>query len=487
MLRQLARWGADVSQFLRIMRLAGDLKRAQGLRPEGLQRLQDSRLRALLSFARERSVFYRERLAGFDLERVSLQALPTLTKDDLRQRFADIITDPQVRESEVKAYLEDDATVGHLFRGRYLVAYSSGTTGNKTYCVHDREAVEALIASMFVRQVLPRRPSARVQRELLLRALLRGERHRMALVVVPGHVASNTLAHAAPRFHDLFVERRILSSTESIGAIVERLNAFDPQTLMTYATLLEELAHEKLAGRLRIALDSPVSALYSGGEPLTQRAREVVRRAWGLEVNDAYQMSECLLVARNDADFDGLYLMSDFCVLEAVDEHNRPAAHADAIHKVLITNLLNRVQPIIRYEVTDLTGYALEPPKPSWPFPKLLPVQGRTNDLFHVPDGRGGIERMVPYRFGFMFAMDGLRQFQFVQTAPDRATFYFVPVPERADQIEREVHATVRKHMRDLGLEGRLHVTLERVQALERQVGKLRQFKSLVAPIGHAG
>ncbi|MET0908092.1 MAG: hypothetical protein ABWZ99_01385 [Ilumatobacteraceae bacterium] len=44
---------------------------------------------------------------------------------------------------------------------------------------------------------------------------------------------------------------------------------------------------------------------------------------------------------------------SDACIVEAVDEHDRPVAPGTPSASVLITNLFNHVQPLIRYRLDD--------------------------------------------------------------------------------------------------------------------------------------
>ena len=44
---------------------------------------------------------------------------------------------------------------------------------------------------------------------------------------------------------------------------------------------------------------------------------------------------------------------TDMCIVELVDARNRPVADGTTSAKVLVTNLHNRTQPLIRYELTD--------------------------------------------------------------------------------------------------------------------------------------
>jgi phenylacetate-coenzyme A ligase PaaK-like adenylate-forming protein len=90
-----------------------------------------------------------------------------------------------------------------------------------------------------------------------------------------------------------------------------------------------------------------------------------------------------------------LHLNSDWAVLEAVDENLRPTPRGEPSHTVLLTNLANRVQPIIRY---DLGDSVLERPD-SCPCGSPLPairVVGRRDDILRLIGADGRIVRIVP-------------------------------------------------------------------------------------------
>lgn len=63
---------------------------------------------------------------------------------------------------------------------------------------------------------------------------------------------------------------------------------------------------------------------------------------------------------------------------ELVDEHNQPVADGTSSAKVLVTNLHNRTQPLIRYELTD---HFTRQPAASGPYLSAT-VDGRGDDVF---------------------------------------------------------------------------------------------------------
>ena len=105
---------------------------------------QSHALAELRAFALARSPFYREFHRG--LEAAPLEALPVLTKATLMERFDELVTDRDVRLGDVEAHLAS-AGPTDLFRGRYRVAATSGTTGRRGVFLADRSEWTSVLAS----------------------------------------------------------------------------------------------------------------------------------------------------------------------------------------------------------------------------------------------------------------------------------------------------------------------------------------------------
>jgi len=87
-------------------------------------------------FAIDRSSFYRRFYAG--CESRPLLELPVLTKGQLMESFDELVTDPEVKLAEIPRFL---ATLdgSRLFRDRYWVAQTSGSTGSPGIFLWNRE------------------------------------------------------------------------------------------------------------------------------------------------------------------------------------------------------------------------------------------------------------------------------------------------------------------------------------------------------------
>ena len=135
----------------------------------------------------------------------------------------------------------------------------------------------------------------------------------------------------------------------AIGDMVAALNAYQPDIMVMPPSAATRLADEQAAGRLAIK----PRTILSSAEVLSDVARARFRAAWGADLYDTYVMTETGLIGAECPQRGGIHISEDLVVLESVDEHHQPVPHGTAGAKVLITNLTNYAQPLIRYEVPD--------------------------------------------------------------------------------------------------------------------------------------
>jgi phenylacetate-coenzyme A ligase PaaK-like adenylate-forming protein len=467
-----------------LIRQIGDMGRVNAMTPAEVTRLQDARLREMLRHAIKKSPYYRERLRGIDIERCAVTDLPTLTKEGLMENFDRIVTDPRLKSADLTTWLSDTKNLPKLYLDRYIAAKSSGSSGVYSIGVHDLDGLNVLNAAFFTRSSIDRRRvSPGDQMKQLLRSIFI-KRVRLAVIAMTGvPTPSYMVGMFTPPLMKVLGERRFFSTMDPLDRLVASLNEYQPDALFAYPSVMELLAQEKIAGRLHLTLDSPNGYLMTGSEPLTQKTRELARLAWGKEIQDLYGALECIVIGRSCERYDRMHVMNDLCLLEIVDEHNRPVPAGQRGDKVLVTNLFNKIQPLIRFELTDVSGFSTEPCGCSWPFPTLLSVDGRTDDIFHISRPGGGYQAIEATRFFFIYTFPNLAQSQLLQTGRDEVTFKYVPV-KGVTMSEDEVRRLFDEDLRKADLFGRIAVKIERVDAIPRQSrsGKYRQIMSVIGP-----
>jgi phenylacetate-coenzyme A ligase PaaK-like adenylate-forming protein len=120
-----------------------------------------------------------------------------------------------------------------------------------------------------------------------------------------------------------------------------------------------------------------------------------------------------------------LHVNSDWYVLEPVDEHDRPVPPGRLSHGALVTNLANRIQPIIRYQLGDQISVRPETCSCASPFP-VIDVIGRTDDVLVFAKPGGGSVRILPLAIATVAEeTPGVAACQLVQRGPSRLVVRF--------------------------------------------------------------
>ena len=347
---------------------------------------QRDRMNALLRHAVANSPYYR-RVIGADAARgeVQLRELPTLTKPALMEHFDEIVTDCRLRRDNVEAHLAGPSA-GEPLDG-FRVFSTAGSTGRRGVFVYSAAEFAIWVAAL-----------ARMLRTTGVTASM-----RVAAVGAPGpvHISRQMFAAlTAGRTAGQSDTAPELSVTTPVPQLVTALNAYQPDAVSTYASIAAMLAEEQLAGRLRIT----PAIVGLGAEVLTADMRQRVVSAWGLEPHQAYLCTEAPLLASTCAEQVGMHLWEDLTLVEVVDDHDQPVEPGARGHKVLITNLVNHTQPLIRYELSDSVVLAGGANPTGMPFRRLSSVDGRSDDAITLPASDGTTVTVHPMRLRAPFA-----------------------------------------------------------------------------------
>jgi phenylacetate-coenzyme A ligase PaaK-like adenylate-forming protein len=268
--------------------------------------------------------------------------LPPVSKPELMARFDDWVTDPSVTRARVEQFVADLDNLGRDFLGRYVVFTTSGSTGVPALLVQDVRAIAVMTGLSYVRAL------GALRLRLVAQMLTRAPR-QAAVFATGGHFLSTTMFQRRLRLAP-FRRRttRFLSVLDPLPKLVDQLNAFQPAFLATYPSVLAVLTAEQEAGRLRI---SPL-VITTGGELLLPVVQHRAEEAFGCLVNQSYAASEAIPLAL-PCRYGRLHLNSDWFLVEPIDGQGRPVPAGTRSEGVLVTNLANYVQPVIRYQLGD--------------------------------------------------------------------------------------------------------------------------------------
>jgi phenylacetate-coenzyme A ligase PaaK-like adenylate-forming protein len=421
-----------------------------------------ARTSSLLAFARERSVHYRRAWSGLPQGTLALTQLPVATKRELMLDFDAWVTDPAVRRQDVEAFLADRSQIGERYLGRYVVWKSSGSTGEPGIFVQDESALatyDALIAIQL--------SAGRLAAPYLWGLLARGG--RAALIAATGdHFASiaswQRVCRGSP-----WPNARAFSVLDPLPRIVAGLNGYRPAFVASYPTMLALLAAEQAAGHLRLQ----PTCLWSGGEYLPPATAAAIERAFGCPLINEYGASECMSIAFGCRE-GALHVNEDWVVLEPVDRDFQPVPPGEASHTVLLTNLANRVQPVIRYDLGDSVLVAADPCPCGSPL-QAIRAQGRQDDVVTLTTAEGVAVSLVPLALTTVVeeAAD-IHRFQIVAQPPHRLALRLDPGEARRTAW----HAAARALSRYLAAQslGNVEIVLDPHPPIpDARSGKLRE------------
>ena len=409
-----------------------------------------------------------------------LEDLPPVTKAEMMARFDDYCTDRRIRRDALARFVLDPGNVGKRYLG-HVAVHTSGTGGEPALIVCDARAFAKVKAVALARGGGPAVTMGRIAGAAI------GRRGRLAVIVMDGglYPSYSNFVHL-PRLHSLFVDVRILSVRQPVSELVASLQEFRPEGVIGYPSTLEALAVEQQAGRLDILRNRPFGSVVTLSEPLLPTARQAIADAFDVPVYDFYATGECMYIARSCAEGSALHVSTDMSILEVVDRDGRAVPPGTFGAKMYLTNLENRVQPFIRYELSDVAAWEEGTCACGSPFPRLKAISGRTDDLLQV-DGPAGVPETI-HPYWLMVPLLGrheIRDYQVKQVARNVLEVSIVGQAGHEGQALRlrEIEAALHESLDRSRVAGlvRFHVaSVDRI-APDPVTGKARRIWSAIA------
>jgi putative adenylate-forming enzyme len=373
---------------------------------ERLRAHQARRVRAQLAYVRRHSPYYAELLPADGPLR--LADVPPIDKAEMMRSF-DRITTADLRRDELVAFRIDQERRGatDLYRGRYSVGLSSGTSGNKVLTVLSPKERARYAALLWARSGIP---------------------HELSRPRVLFCLRTNNPAFTAvTAFGVELIYVDYLTPVEELLRLIalHRLEvlAGPPSVLGLLAEVHERIPH-------------PIRAVLSYAEELDEASRVRLAAAFTAPVVELYQGAEGMLAFTCPA--GTLHLNEDVTLMqlgEAVDEGGR-------IRRAIVTDLYRRTQPFLRYELGDLIELDPTPCPCGSAFRRLKRIHGRSDAVLALAAPGGGTIRLMPdhVRRSINQASDDVLEYQVIQWALDDLELR-LRVKDGADRVS--IEATV--------------------------------------------
>ena len=256
----------------------------------------------------------------------------------MMEELDDVFTDRRLSRLRVEEALAEAGTEPAVPLGCYVALTSGGSSGGRGVFVLDRPGAAQFFAAL--------------ARPLVARLAASGgpPPGGLTIAMVGAAAAVHATGFVAPLTEDAGLPFRFVPvpATLPLPEIAARPEELRAPALYGYASVIARLAVERRAGRLR--LDPAFVTCTS--ETLTPSLRAVITDGFGVAPSNAFGSTEGLVGAGRPGE-EELTFAEDGCVIELVDADRRPVPPGTPSAKVLVTNLENRVQPLIRYELDD--------------------------------------------------------------------------------------------------------------------------------------
>ena len=283
-------------------------------------------------------------------------------------------------------------------------------------------------------------------------------------------------AMTPPLLRWLAPEIRIFSVLDSLDDLSIELQAFAPTVLISYPSSAAALAQRQAEGALRLKL----AEVWVGGEQLTAEQRSAIRAAFGCKLRNNYGSSEFFTMAF-ECPQGQLHLNDDWLILEPVDQQLRPVLPGEPSHSVLLTNLANHVQPLLRYRLGDSVRFMPQGCACGSRFP-IIEVQGRADHALVLHDTRDRKVTLLPLALMTVIEEGAhVACFQLLCTGPDALELRFdAEVQDPAAAFDRAL-AALNPYLQRQGL-ANVRVTHGR-RAPVRHAGSGKLSRVLAEPL----
>jgi len=221
----------------------------------------------------------------------------------------------------------------------------------------------------------------------------------------------------------------------SIGEFIARWRRGRPEALYGHAHSLYILARYLLDHQIN---DLRPRGIISTSMMLLAHERAVIEEAFGCKVFDRYGSEEVGLIAAECERHEGLHLNIEHLYIEFLRPDGHPAAAGEE-GAIVITDLLNRGMPFIRYRIEDIGVPSARRCSCGRGLPLMERVTGRVADYLKRRDG--SMVAGVSLVERTLTAIDGIEQLQVVQPSIDQIVLNVVRAPDFSPATEQALLA----------------------------------------------
>lgn len=316
------------------------------------QREREEKLSRVVEYAAQNSPFYRQKLAGAEINPakiktlLDLQSLPFTSKEELRQAYP------------LKAQAVPDAEVVRIHS-------SSGTTGKPIIIPYTQYDVDTWA-------------------EMMARCLkMTGVNQLDRVQVTPGYglwTAGIGFQAGVERLGAMCIPTGP-GNTEKQLEMMSDLGTSVLIGTSSYGLLLaEECSKRGIMDRLRLRMG------IFGSERWGERMRTRIEEIFAIDTFDIYGLTEIYGpgIAIDCPYHHGLHYWDDHLILEVIDPVTGKPVPNGIQGELVITTLTKQGMPLLRYRTRDLTRIITEPCPCGSQYPQIDRIFARTDDMIKI-------------------------------------------------------------------------------------------------------
>jgi phenylacetate-CoA ligase len=221
--------------------------------------------------------------------------------------------------------------------------------------------------------------------------------------------------------------------------VIDTLNDYRPDVLGSYGSYLEALFRMVAARDMDVHM--PRAVLYFT-DAMTDGGKRLLEDTLGIPVLSHYSAAEAFKIGFTCEERTGFHLHEDLTYVKIVDSSGRRLPPGEK-GEVIISNLVNRGTVLLNYRLGDIAALSHEPCPCGRTFVMLSDLEGRVEDIIHLPDGSFVHPRLVWKLFKHRA---GVLRYQLIQHALDTFELRLTTIDRSAfDHVIGEVIADLRQ------------------------------------------
>lgn len=417
---------------------------------DSIENYQWKQVKKMVDYAKANSPYYDEMYAGKPIESLKdFSKMPTIDKRIMMEEFNKINTVGLIKTECMDYAVKKELAKEYLgyYLDKYVVGLSSGTSGNKGLYITPKTMTKQIPALFLARGGI-------FLKDLPVRILF------LLRVFSQGFQDIN-----AP-----LIKLDYLSTMTPNEEIIKKINDDRINILMAPPSLIRELLPQ--------AKNFPhLKRIITYAEVLTKEEKIRFTKAFNTEIVEIYQASEGQIAS--PCRCGNLHINEDLVYVELFDEKgNKVSETGRMAAKMIVTNLINFTQPLIRYEMNDLIVLG-EKCECGSAFRRIDHIIGRNDDVFRFPNQKGEMIAIYPDLISrwIITISDDIREFVATQTS-DHAIKLIVDATA-SEPLKKNIQARFSQELSVFGIEINMEIEFSAILKPEGNK-KMKRFIRIV-------